>query len=135
MIIAGMGALHLEILVERLGSEYGVNVESRQPKVSYRENITKELKDVEVWYKKKPGDFKKAAKLALQGDGTEERKKRIQELGIVLLEPIMQLEVVVPLEYVGDVVADLNRRRTEIESQEQEEKEGNIHIKGKTPLK
>ena len=57
----------------------------------------------------KPGDFKNAAILAFRGDGVTEKEKRIQELGVVLLEPIMQLEVIVPKDYLGDVLADLGR--------------------------
>jgi elongation factor G len=48
MIISGMGELHLEISAERLRREYKVNVESKQPKVSYRETITKKLENVEA---------------------------------------------------------------------------------------
>jgi len=39
-IISGMGELHLEVLLERLRSEFGVNVEVGQPQVAYRETIT-----------------------------------------------------------------------------------------------
>jgi elongation factor G len=81
----------------------------------------------------KPGDFKEAAIRAFRGDGVEERKKKIQELGVVLLEPIMQVEVVVPKDYMGDILADLGSRRTSIENTE--EKEGDSYIGGKTPLR
>ncbi|MBE5932425.1 MAG: elongation factor G [Lachnospiraceae bacterium] len=47
--------------------------------------------------------FKKAASQAL--------KKGIMEAGPVLLEPIMNLKVVVPEKYTGDVMGDLNKRR------------------------
>ncbi len=40
-IIAGMGELHLEIIVERMMREFGVGVEIGQPQVAYRETITK----------------------------------------------------------------------------------------------
>ena len=81
----------------------------------------------------KPGDFKQVAIFALRGDGVEERNQRIKDLGVTLLEPIMQIEVVVPKDYMGDVLANLGRRRTTIENTE--EKEGNTYITGKTPLK
>jgi elongation factor G len=81
----------------------------------------------------KPGDFKNAAILAFRGDKTEERQKKIQELGVVLLEPIMQLEVVVPKDYMGDILANLSSRRAVIESTE--EREGDSYIGGKTPLR
>ncbi len=40
-VIAGMGELHLEVYVERIKREYGVDVETGPPKVSYRESATK----------------------------------------------------------------------------------------------
>jgi elongation factor G len=45
----------------------------------------------------------------------------------------MQLEVVVPKEYMGDIMANLTSRRTVIENNE--EKEGDNYISGKAPLK
>jgi elongation factor G len=81
----------------------------------------------------KPGDFKNAAVLAFRGDGVAEKEKRIQEMGVVLLEPIMQVEVIVPKDYMGDILANLASRRTIIENTE--EKEGESYITGKTPLK
>lgn len=80
-----------------------------------------------------PGDFKQAAILAFRGDGAEEKKEKVQQLGVVLLEPIMQMEVVVPKEYMGDVLASLGQRRAEIENTE--EKEADSYIRGKVPLK
>ena len=41
-IIAGMGELHLEIIVDRLKREFGVEAKPGKPQVSYRETITKE---------------------------------------------------------------------------------------------
>jgi elongation factor G len=54
--------------------------------------------------------FKVAASMALR-DGVE-------EAGPVLLEPVMNAEVVVPEEFVGEVVGDLNARRAQIEQLE-----------------
>jgi len=81
----------------------------------------------------KKEDFIMAAKLAFRGDGVEEKNQRIKDFGVVLLEPVMQLEVVVPKDYTGDVLADLGRRRTMIENTEEREDDAYIH--GKTPLK
>ena len=78
-------------------------------------------------------DFKEAAILAFRGDNKEEREIKKRELGVVLLEPIMKIEVVVPKDYMGDVLANLGSRRTMIENTE--EKEGESHIEGKVPLK
>ncbi|CAI2182975.1 2812_t:CDS:1 [Funneliformis geosporum] len=48
MIISGMGELHLEVLVERLRSEFGAEVKVSKPQVSYRETITKKLENVDA---------------------------------------------------------------------------------------
>jgi elongation factor G len=48
IVVAGMGELHLEILIERLRREYKLNVNSKQRKVSYRETITKKIENVEA---------------------------------------------------------------------------------------
>ncbi len=41
-IITGMGELHLEVLIERLRSEFGVDVQTGEPSVAFRETITQE---------------------------------------------------------------------------------------------
>ncbi len=43
ILISGMGELHLEVYIERIRREYGVNIEVGAPKVSYRESPTKEV--------------------------------------------------------------------------------------------
>jgi elongation factor G len=48
MIIAGMGELHLEVSMERLRREYKLDIESKPPKVSYRETITKKVENLEA---------------------------------------------------------------------------------------
>ena len=53
-IIAGMGELHLEIIIDRLKDEFGVEVEVGEPAVAYREAIGNEIK-VEYKYKKQSG--------------------------------------------------------------------------------
>jgi elongation factor G len=45
-------------------------------------------------------------------------KEGVQKGGPVLLEPIMKVEVIVPEEYVGDIIGNLNRRRAEIQGLE-----------------
>ena len=58
-IISGMGELHLEIYVERLRREYKVDCETGQPRVAYRETITRHA-DYDFLLKRQsggPGDF------------------------------------------------------------------------------
>ncbi|RHZ37040.1 elongation factor G [endosymbiont GvMRE of Glomus versiforme] len=210
-IISGMGELHLEVLVERLKSEFGVEVKVGKPQVSYRETITKKKENVEGEYIKqtggsghyakveitfepnergkgfefidiksgqemsnkdaeevkkgleeamlsglllgyplldmkvtliggkrhpvdtKPGDFKMAAISAFRGNGIEERKKKAQDLGVILLEPIMKLEVSnVPEEYYGVVLASITQKRGTVESIEK--KKETYLLKAQIPL-
>ena len=178
-IIAGMGELHLDIIVDRMKREFGVEANIGQPQVSYRETITqagecdgKYIKQSggrgqygHVWIKFEPNPdkgyefvdaivggvvpreyipvtdkglqdamktgvlagfpmvdvkatlfdgsyhdvdssemaFKVAASLALK-----EAKKKCNP---ILLEPIMKVQVVVPDEYLGNVMGDITSRR------------------------
>ncbi|MFA6391001.1 MAG: elongation factor G, partial [Patescibacteria group bacterium] len=54
-IMSGMGELHLEILVDRMKREMGMNVTVGKPQVAYKETITKAANDVEVKYIKQTG--------------------------------------------------------------------------------
>ena len=63
--IAGMGELHLEIIVDRLKREFKVEANVGQPQVSYRETITKALEHREV-YKKQTGGRGKFADISFE---------------------------------------------------------------------
>ena len=54
-IIAGMGELHLEILVDRMRREFKVEANVGKPQVAYRETITKAVTKVEYTHKKQTG--------------------------------------------------------------------------------
>ena len=54
-IIAGMGELHLEVLVDRMRREFGVEANVGKPQVAYRETITKKVDKVEYTHKKQTG--------------------------------------------------------------------------------
>ncbi len=54
-IMSGMGELHLEILVDRMKSEMGMNVTVGKPQVAYKETVTKAVADVEAKYIKQTG--------------------------------------------------------------------------------
>ncbi len=54
-IMSGMGELHLEILVDRMKTEMGMNVTVGKPQVAYKETVTKTIADVEAKYIKQTG--------------------------------------------------------------------------------
>ncbi len=54
-VISGMGELHLEVLVDRMQREFGVEATVGKPQVAYRETITKEVKSVEYRHIKQSG--------------------------------------------------------------------------------
>ncbi|GAB6125845.1 elongation factor G [Humidesulfovibrio idahonensis] len=185
-LIAGMGELHLEIIVDRLLREFNVNANVGAPRVAYRETITKPAK-VDMKHAKQTGGrgqyghvvieiepnpaggyvFEDEIKggiipkeyIAPVGRGIEDAlkngilagfpavdikvklvygsyhevdsseqafyvagsmaiKEGCQKAGPVLLEPIMDVEVVTPEEYLGDVMGDLNGRRGRVSSLE-----------------
>lgn len=61
-IISGMGELHLEIYVERMRREYGVDVVTGKPKVAFKESISAPV-DVEYVHKKQSGGAGQFAKV------------------------------------------------------------------------
>ena len=204
-IISGMGELHLDIIIDRLKREFGVECNQGKPQVSYKEAIT-ETVQVHETYKKQTGgkgkfadivvsvgpadpDFKegglqfvnevkggnvpkefipavqKGFQSALKSgvlagypvdslkvtllDGSyhtvdsdqlsfevcaiQAYKSACLKANPVLLEPIMKLEVVTPEESMGDVIADLNKRRGQVEGFETSRTGARI-IKAMVPL-
>jgi elongation factor G len=187
VVIAGMGELHLEVLVDRLSREFNVEASVGRPQVAYKETLTQASEGVGRYVRQTGGRGQYGhAKIRLAprkaGEGFEfvneivggaiprEYIKPIEE-GIrdamsggvlagyavddvsvtlhdgsyhdvdssemafkiagsmafkdaakrahpVLLEPIMRVEVVVPEEYMGDIMGDLNSRRGRILSME-----------------
>ena len=201
VVIAGMGELHLEIIVDRLKREFGVEASVGKPQVAYKETLTRPA-DGEMKYAKQTGGRGQYghAKIHLfpgepgtgyifenevtQGSIPKEYIKPIDE-GIkealsrgvlagypvddvrivlydgsyhdvdssemafkiagsmafqdaakkakpVLLEPVMKVEVVVPKDYMGDVMGDLASRRGRIQSQE--DRGGTQIINARVPL-
>jgi len=182
-IIAGMGELHLEIVVDRLMREFKVQANVGRPQVSYRETIRKAVKNVQGRYIRQTGgrgqfghviidvepnpakgyefvdavvggkvpreyipavnkgmqeamtagimagypvvDIKvtlhdgsyhpvDSSELAFKIAGSMAIKDAMKKASPALLEPIMAVEVVVPEEYMGDVMGDLSSRRGHI---------------------
>ncbi|MEA4853500.1 MAG: elongation factor G [Christensenella sp.] len=186
-IIAGMGELHLEIIVDRMMREFKVEAAVGKPQVAYRETMTKPV-DVEGKYVRQSGgkgqyghckihveplepgsgyafeskivggsipkeyipsidagiqeaaksglvggfevvDFKvtlidgsyhevDSSEMAFKIAGSMAIKEAFAKGGSILLEPMMKVEVVVPEEYLGDVMGNVNSRRGRIEGTE-----------------
>jgi elongation factor G len=180
-VIAGMGELHLDIIVDRLLREFKVQANVGAPRVAYRESITKLVKEVNYKYAKQsggkgqyghvvfsmePGErgsgfvfenkivggsipkeyipavekgFREATESGVlagypvvdlrivlfdgsyhEVDSSEMAFKLAASIGFkegvqrgnpILLEPMMKVEVVVPEEYLGDVMGQINSRR------------------------
>ncbi|MBD5641062.1 MAG: elongation factor G [Desulfovibrio sp.] len=185
-LIAGMGELHLEIIVDRLTREFNVNANVGKPQVAYRETISKPAKadvkhakqsggrgqygHVVIEVEPNPGNgyefvnsitggvipkeyipaIDKGIQDALKSgvlagfpavdvkvnlvfgsfhevDSSEQAfyvagsmaiKDAMQKAAPILLEPIMDVEVVTPEEYLGDVMGDLNGRRGKVQAME-----------------
>ena len=186
-IIAGMGELHLEIIVDRLLREFKVEANVGAPQVAYKETIRKAV-DQDTKYARQSGgkgqyghvkihvepnesgkgyefvnavvggaipkEYIPAIDAGIQGamlsgtvagypvvdvkvtlfDGSYHEvdssdmafkiagsmafKEACQKAGPTLLEPIMKVSVIVPDEYMGDVIGDLNARRGQIQGYE-----------------
>ncbi len=183
-IIAGMGELHLEIIVDRMLREFKVEANVGKPQVAYRETITRQVEAEgryirqtggrgqygHCWLRlipRQPGEgfefdnvivggvipkefinpIEKGVVEAMQGgvlagfpmvdikvevfdgsyhdvDSSEMAFKIAGSIGFkegaarahpVLLEPIMDVEVVTPEPFMGDVIGDLNSRRGKIQ--------------------
>ena len=183
-VISGMGELHLDIIVDRLRREFGVEINQGAPQVNFKETITSTVQHREV-FKKQTGGRGKFADIIVEIGPADEGVTGLQfdnqvkggnipkeyipsiqkgfesamangclagyevpslkvtvidgsyhpvdsdqlsfeiaarlafrhayrKANPVLLEPIMNLEVVTPEEYMGDIVGDLNRRRGQI---------------------
>lgn len=200
-IIAGMGELHLEIIVDRMLREFKVEANIGKPQVSYKETIRRPAKAEgkfvrqsggrgqygHVWLEIEPqqpgagfefvskivggvvpkeyiGPVENGVKEAMTSgvlagyevldvkvtlyDGSYHEvdssemafkvaasmafKEAMKKADPAILEPIMKVEVVVPEEYMGDVMGDLNSRRGMIEGMES--RAGAQVIKAHVPL-
>ena len=200
-IIAGMGELHLEIIVDRLLREFKVEANVGKPQVAYKETVRKSA-DVDEKYARQSGgkgqyghvkiilepnetgkgyefinkivggsipkEYIPAVDQGIQGamqsgilagynvvdvkvtlyDGSYHEvdssemafkiagsmafKSACRKADPVLLEPIMKVVVIVPDDYMGDVIGDLNSRRGEIQGFE--DRNGAKQINARVPL-
>jgi len=200
-IIAGMGELHLEIIVDRMLREFKVEANVGKPQVAYKETIRK-LADVDTKYARQSGGKGQYGHVKIKVEPNESGKgyefinaivggsipkeyipavdagiKGAMQVGIlagytvvdvkvtlydgsyhevdssemafkiagsmafkeacrkadpVILEPIMKVTVIVPEDYMGDVIGDLNSRRGEIQGFE--DRSGAKQINAHVPL-
>jgi len=183
-IIAGMGELHLEIILDRLLREFRVDANIGRPQVAYRETVRRRAESVEGRFVRQTGgrgqyghavinmehneeggyEFENkivggvipreyipsvdkgirdaldsgvvagypvvdvrvelvdgsyhevdSSEMAFQIAGSMAAKEALKRANPVLLEPIMEVEVVVPEEFMGDVMGDLSARRGHIQ--------------------
>jgi elongation factor G len=186
-ILSGMGEIHLEVAVEKLRRQFGVEVELRTPKIPYKETIKASAESQgkykkqtggrgqygDCWLRVEPlppgtgfefvnaivggviprqyipavekGVVERMARGVIAGypvvdakvtvfdgsfhtvDSSEMAFKIAASLGFrkaaieakpVLLEPITEVEIVVPEENVGDIIGDLNGRRGRVQGVE-----------------
>ena len=188
-IIAGMGELHLEIIVDRLLREFKVEANVGAPQVAYRETIRKSANQrpstrvspggkgqyghVKIKLEPNPGkgyEFVNAvvaarsrrnisplstmvsrgamkagilagypvvdvkvtlwdgsyhevdsSEMAFSIAGSMAFKEAMKKCDPVIMEPIMKVDVIVPDEYMGNVIGDLNSRRGQIHNQESQD--------------
>ena len=199
-IIAGMGELHLEIIVDRLLREFKVEANVGAPQVAYRETIRKSANQetkyarqsggkgqyghVKIKLEPNPGkgyefvngvvggaipkEYIPAVDNGIQGamkagilagypvvdvkvtlwDGSYHEvdssemafsiagsmafKEAMKKCDPVIMEPIMKVDVIVPDEYMGNVIGDLNSRRGQIHNQESQD--GTARVTAMVPL-
>ena len=200
-IIAGMGELHLEIIVDRLLREYKVEANVGAPQVAYKETIKKSVQQDTKYARQSggkgqyghvkirvepnesgkgyefvnevvggavPKEYIPAVDAGIQGamlsgvlagypvvdvkvtlyDGSYHEvdssemafkiagsmafKEACQKADATLMEPIMKVSVIVPDEYLGNVIGDLNSRRGQIQGQEN--RSGAVQVDALVPL-
>ena len=200
-IIAGMGELHLEIIVDRLLREYKVEANVGAPQVAYKETIKKGVQQDTKYARQSggkgqyghvkirvepnesgkgyefvnevvggvvPKEYIPAVDAGIQGamlsgvlagypvvdvkvtlyDGSYHEvdssemafkiagsmafKEACQKADPTLMEPIMKVSVIVPDEYLGNVIGDLNSRRGQIQGQEN--RPGAVQVDALVPL-
>ena len=104
-IIAGMGELHLEIIVDRMKREFGVEANVGKPQVAYRETIRKTVEDAEGKFVRQSGGKGQYGHVVLKIEPNEAGK------GIEFVDAIKG--GVVPREYIPAVEKGINEAVTQ----------------------
>ena len=125
-IIAGMGELHLEIIVDRLMREFKVEATVGKPQVAYRETIRKVVDFKATVY---DGSYHEvdSSEMAFKIAGSMAFKEALTKADPCLLEPMMKVEVIIPEQYMGDVIGDISSRRGRIEGMDARMGEQTVH--------
>jgi elongation factor G len=98
-ILAGMGELHLEVLVNRMKSDYKVEANIGKPQVAYRETITKTVEKHEYTHKKQTGGSGQFARVIIKLEPLESTDGALYEF----VNKVSQGRV--PREYIPSVDA------------------------------
>jgi elongation factor G len=98
-ILAGMGELHLEVLVNRMKSDYKVEANIGKPQVAYRETITKTVEKHEYTHKKQTGGSGQFARVVIRLEPLESTDGALYEF----VNKVSQGRV--PREYIPSVDA------------------------------
>ena len=77
LLISGMGELHLEVIVHRLLSSYGIDVQTGKPKVAYKQRLARDL-ETEARYIRQSGGRGQYAVVWVRFEQTEESKNELE---------------------------------------------------------
>ena len=84
-IIAGMGELHLEVLVDRMRREFKVEANVGRPQVAYRETITRKVEKIDYTHKKQTGGSGQFGRVIINVEplvGSEENYEFVNEVSV-----------------------------------------------------
>jgi elongation factor G len=97
--IAGMGELHLEVLVDRLKREFGVNASVGAPRVAYREAITRTVQE-DTTFKKQTGGSGQYARCKVEFAPIDEEHDDLTQIkdGVLFIDEIKGGSI--PREYI-----------------------------------